>query len=329
MSNINYRGEGLLMAIKELTQNLLERGVKKQASDLYLFPLEGAYEFSYRYHHEIEHFRLVTNQQAEKIILYLKFLAGMDISEKRKVQVGSATLKIKVGTLRIRLSSVGDYLNRETLVIRFLQSPNVKRNYHYVLPNQHKLLKESISKKGLYLFSGPTGAGKSTTMYELVKNICLRGNKQVVTIEDPVEIEYPQFLQFQVNEKISLTYDSLIKVCLRHRPDVLIIGEIRDKETAQMVVRASLTGHTVFSTIHASDKKSVFLRLLDFEIPKMEIEQCLRGIIYQEILETRLESKYGVLYDLSVNGVETDWCESLEEAYKKQIISKKIFNECI
>lgn len=313
------------MEVKKITQSLLERGVVKKASDLYLFPVANSYEISYRYHHEIECYKKIQSELAEKIVLYLKYLAGMDIAEKRKVQVGSATIQTKTGEFRIRLSSVGDYLNRETIVIRFLQSAEETRNYHYVLPNQYELLKKSVTKKGLYLFSGPTGAGKSTTMYELIKEMYRKNKKQVVTIEDPVEIEYHHFLQFQVNEKIDLTYDSLIKVCLRHRPDILIIGEIRDKQTAQMVVRAALTGHTVFSTIHASNKESVLLRLLDFGIPKMELNQCLKGVVYQEILQMRNDDNYGVLYDMSVNGVETNWQRSLDEAYKSKRISKEIY----
>lgn len=313
------------MEVKKIVQNLLERGVVKKASDLYIFPVATSYEISYRYHQEIECYKKIPKILAEKIILYLKYLGGMDIAEKRKVQVGSATIPIKSGKFRIRLSSVGDYLNRETIVIRFLQNAEEVRNYHYILPYQYELLKESVTKKGLYLFAGPTGAGKSTTMYELIKEMYQKNKKQIVTIEDPVEIEYHHFLQFQVNEKIDLTYDSLIKVCLRHRPDILIIGEIRDRQTAQMVVRAALTGHTVFSTIHASNKESVLLRMIDFGIPKIELDQCLKGIVYQEMLPVETVDKYGVLYDMSVNGVETNWQKSLEEAYQNKLISKEIY----
>ena len=327
LSNINNKRKEQLMEVKKITQSLLERGVKKEASDLYIFPKESSYEFSYRYHHVIESYKQVGSEDAEKIILYLKYQAGMDIAEKRKVQVGSATIRGKSKTFRIRLSSVGDYLNRETLVVRFLQSSDDNRESHYVLPHQYQSLKKLVNRKGLYLFSGPTGAGKSTTMYKLVKEICHQESKQVVTIEDPVEIEYSHFLQFQVNEKIDLTYESLIKVCLRHRPDILIIGEIRDQRTAKMVVRAALTGHTVFSTIHASDKESVLLRLEDFGVSKLELEQSLKGVIYQEILETQPNRKYGVLYDFSVNGVKTNWQESMEEAYKKNVISKRIYEQ--
>ena len=313
------------MEVKKIARALLKKGFQTSASDLYIFPNKTSYELSYRYHHDIETYKVVDKELGEKLILYLKYLAGMDIAEKRKTQVGSTSVKVNKKNRRIRLSSVGDYLNRETLVVRFLHSSAEEVCHHYVLPEQYELLEKRVTKKGLYLFSGPTGAGKSTTMYRLAASLYETKQQQIITIEDPVEIENTAFLQFQVNQKIDLTYQELIKVCLRHRPDVLIIGEIRDQETAKMVVRAALTGHTVFSTIHATDKESVLLRLLDFGVPEEELKQCLRGIIYQELMPVKTENRYSVLYDLSVNGVETNWQKSLKEAYEKGILSEGIY----
>lgn len=313
------------MDVKKIAQGLLKRGFETKASDLYVSPLNESYELAFRYHHDIELYKIVDEKLGEKLILYLKYLGGMDIAEKRKTQVGSATIRVSKKKRRIRLSSVGDYLNRETLVIRFLHNSQNKMNHCYVLPEQYELLESLVGRKGLYLFSGPTGAGKSTTMYRLAANQFENNSQQVITIEDPVEIENSHFLQFQVNEKIDLSYDELIKVCLRHRPDILIIGEIRDCVTAKMVVRAALTGHTVFSTIHATDKESVRLRLLDFGIPEVELNQCLRGIIYQELVKVETVNRYSVLYDLSVNGVETNWSKSMEEAFQKGVISQATY----
>lgn len=313
------------MDVKRIVQSLLKKGFKTQASDLYILPNQSGYQLSYRYHHDIESYKLVDFNIGEKLILYLKYLGGMDIAEKRKTQVGSATIKVNKTKMRIRLSSVGDYLDRETLVIRFLQNEQEESNFHYIFPEQYQELENNIQKAGLYLFSGPTGAGKSTTMYQLATRIYQHKNKQIVTIEDPVEIENPNFLQFQVNQKIELTYNSLIKVCLRHRPDVLIIGEVRDKETAQMVVRAALTGHMVFSTIHATDKESVSIRMEEFGIPKIELEQCLKGIIYQELIPVKAICRYGVLYDYTMKGAKSDWQESVTQAYKKGLITEATY----
>lgn len=314
------------MDVKKQARHLLKQGIKMSASDLYVFPNQKGYELSFRYHHDITKYQQLTADEGEKLILYLKYSAGMDISEKRKTQVGSTSIKVGKRTLRIRLSTVGDYLNRETLVVRFLQNNNEKeQNYHYVLDRQLQLLERGVTKAGLYLFSGPTGAGKSTTMYRLATLINEQKNKQIITIEDPVEIENSCFLQFQVNEKIGLTYQALVKVCLRHRPDILIIGEIRDQETAKMVIRAALTGHMVFSTIHATDKESVMTRLREFGIPEVELLQSLRGIVYQELLPVTTSNRYSVLYDLAMNGVKTNWEESLHEAYEKEIITNETY----
>ncbi|HCM89513.1 MULTISPECIES: competence type IV pilus ATPase ComGA [Vagococcus] len=313
------------MSVKQRARYLLKKGFKLNASDLYIFPSQEQYELSFRYHHEMTHFQEISLEEGEKLILYLKYLAGMDVSEKRKTQVGSASISIKEKSHRIRLSSVADFKNRETLVIRFLQNKQELSQLNFVFPEQLKLLESLICLPGLYLFSGPTGAGKSTSMYYLANYLNKQKEKQIITIEDPVEIENNDFLQFQVNEKIDLTYQELIKVCLRHRPDILIIGEIRDHETAKMVIRAALTGHMVFSTIHSQDKEGVLIRLKDLGIPEVEVQQSLRGVVYQELIPVLRKSKYEVMYDLSINGVVTNWKEDLHQAYQESVISEETY----
>lgn len=145
-----------------------------------------------------------------------------------------------------------------------------------------KNILEAIDSRGLYLFSGPVGSGKTTLMYQLVREKF--PDKQVITIEDPVEIKQEQMLQLQLNSDIGMTYDELIKLSLRHRPDILIIGEIRDSETARAVVRASLTGAIVFSTIHAKSIPGVYERLLELGVSKQELENSLRAIVYQRLI---------------------------------------------
>lgn len=316
------------MKIKGTAYHLLKKGVKISASDLYIFPIDcNQYELSFRYHDQIISERKISIEEAEKLILFFKYLGGMDVSERRKVQVGSATIKRKEWQTRFRLSTVADYRNRETLVLRFLYQTKGSTGLTFCLPEQWDLLKRTIQDKGLYLFSGPTGAGKTTTMYCLAKYLLEKKRRQIITIEDPVEIEDAQFLQFQVNEKIGLTYESLSKVCLRHRPDVLIVGEIRDQETAQIVMRAALTGHLVFSTIHARSKNQIEERLFDLGVTRDEFSQSVSGLIYQEILPlTTAANDYGVLYDLTLQKREVStWQKSLETAYQTKIISQSTY----
>ena len=143
-------------------------------------------------------------------------------------------------------------------------------------------LKKKLAGRGLYLFAGPVGSGKTTLMHALAQE-CF-ADQQVMSIEDPVEIKQDNMLQLQLNDQIGMTYDNLIKLSLRHRPDLLIIGEIRDKETARAVVRASLTGVTVFSTIHAKSVRGVYERLLELGVSEEELKIVLQGICYQRLI---------------------------------------------
>ena len=150
---------------------------------------------------------------------------------------------------RFALSTVGDYRGYESLVIRLLHDEERELRFWF---DQLPDLKKKLAGRGLYLFAGPVGSGKTTLMHALVQERF--ADQQVMSIEDPVEIKQDNMLQLQLNDQIGMTYDNLIKLSLRHRPDLLIIGEIRDKETARAVVRASLTGVTVFSTIQCQER---------------------------------------------------------------------------
>lgn len=277
----------------------------RQASDVYIFPVIKGYEISYRFHQTKQVFSHLEQEQGEQLILYFKYLANMDVSEKRRIQVGASQVShYQQGQAKVRISSVGDYRNRESLVIRFLDDAK-SHSYYYFFPKQLIQIKQELGRTGLFLFSGPTGSGKTTTMYHLAKSFVSEG-QQVITIEDPVELTEGQFLQLQVNAKIQQSYDELVKLCLRHRPDILIVGEIRDKETAQAVVRGALTGHTIFTTIHGMDKTGIIARLEELGIARVDIDQCLSGIIYQKLLPLYRDrdedsqgenSKYAILFD--------------------------------
>lgn len=331
---------GKRLDIQGLAYFLIEQGFNKNASDFYIFPtLEGKYEFTYRYHTQKITYFITSKSTGEKIILFFKYLAGMNVAEKRKVQAGSATVQLKNTDKRIRLSTMSDFQGRESLVIRFLYSFSNQEQGLTLLQGQWNRLKKSIATKGLYLFCGPTGSGKTTIMYQLAQ---MFKTKQVITIEDPVEIEEPTFLQLQVNEALGLTYEELIKACLRHRPDVLIVGEIRDAQTAKMVVRAALTGHLVFSTVHALNKASVWQRLAELGVNQEELAQSLRGIVYQELLPVKClycastctehcssyASNYGLLMDMSfieggrVKYETTDWQHALWKAWSYGFITE-------
>ncbi|MGX7030227.1 competence type IV pilus ATPase ComGA [Vagococcus zengguangii] len=287
--------------MKDLMLELFEQAVRKQASDLYIFPSKTEYELTLRCQNQKELLKTLSFEEAEKFILYLKYLGNMDVGERRKIQLGSAVVTLSTGPARhIRLSSVGDYQNRESLVVRFLNDLENERDFRVVNTEAYQKIQTLMAGKGLFVFSGATGSGKTTMMYHLAREFALAG-QQVITIEDPVELAMPMFLQLQVNEKIELNYQRLIQLCLRHRPDILVIGEIRDSQTAHAVVRAALTGHTVLTTVHAMDTINVVTRLLELGVSTHDLKQVLKVVVFQTMTvleqeETELEGKEGVLY---------------------------------
>ncbi|MBU5365080.1 competence type IV pilus ATPase ComGA [Enterococcus devriesei] len=309
------------MEIEELSDELIQYGFNQQMQDFYLLPKKEMYHCFFRRGSFFEYKNTnlsyekneLTTATALQLINRFKYLGQMDVSEKRKAQLGAISYLLPQGEKRLRLSTVGDYLQQESLVIRFLhqfgQSPEF---YH--LPEQIEVLQNNSKKRGLYLFCGPVGSGKTTLMYKLARE--LKG--QVITIEDPVEIEEPDFLQLQVNEKIQQNYDELIKLSLRHHPDVLIIGEIRDPKTIQGAIRAALTGHCVYATLHASSLESAEARVIELGGEKALLKECLRGIIYQELLPTT-NGDLGVLmaYRFYQEELRFTWEEGLEKSEER------------
>ena len=254
----------------------------------------------------------------------------MSMSEHRRPQAGTLHRFLFNSKIDLRLSTVGDYLCRESMVLRIIYRLN-HNNYQLVAPLQWSQLLKLIQGQGLVLFSGPMGSGKTTTMYRLLREEC--SNQVVLTIEDPVEIEEPSFLQLQVNVQAQMNYQNLIKLGLRHRPQVFIIGEIRDYETAQAAIEAALSGHLVLSTIHVKSASGVVSRLKQLGIADYYIDQALLGACYQRLLPLKNDD-FAVLFDIkehdellmqNENGVGSEWHELLFKAVKEQKISKETF----
>ncbi|MDH6365556.1 competence protein ComGA [Enterococcus sp. PF1-24] len=267
------------MDVEKFSKLLIQKGSEKNWQDIYILPEGEGYKVYYRIGGQRLFLQKLLSSEAQQLISRFKYLGRMDVGEKRKAQLGAITYGINGERLRLRLSTVGDYLQRESLVIRLLfQFGNQKASY--ALKAQPQKIAQYLTRRGLYLFSGPVGSGKTTLMYKLAKTF----SGQIITIEDPVEIEEPAFLQLQTNDKIAQDYDALIRLSLRHHPDVLIIGEIRDEATAKAAIRSALTGHYVFATIHARELASVEARLLELGQSHSEISECLQGVIYQEML---------------------------------------------
>lgn len=301
--------------IQGIAQGLIQKAVADRASDIYLVPKESGYQVYERVKDERRFVGDYKGETLASVISHFKFVAGMNVGEKRRSQQGSCDYDYGKGVISLRLSTVGDYRGRESLVIRFLYSEEEGLQFWF---DAVERIRKEIKGRGLYLFSGPVGSGKTSLMYHLAG--LKFANQQILTIEDPVEIKQDNMLQLQLNEAIGATYDNLIKLSLRHRPDLLIIGEIRDKETARAVIRASLTGATVFSTVHAKSITGVYARMLELGVSEEELRHSLQGITYQ-----RLVAGGGVVdfankdYD---NHDVSEWNEQIESLHAAGHLSR-------
>lgn len=217
--------------VQNIAQAIICQAKEEQAQDIYVVPKENMYELYMRIGDERRFIQQYAFEEMAAVISHFKFTAGMNVGEKRRSQLGSCDYQYGDKQTSLRLSTVGDYRGYESLVIRLLHDEEAELKFWFA---QIPELKERFKQRGLYLFSGPVGSGKTTLMHQLAQERF--AGQQIMSIEDPVEIKQPSMLQLQLNEAIGLTYENLIKLSLRHRPDLLIIGEIRDGETARAVV---------------------------------------------------------------------------------------------
>lgn len=310
--------------------------VNRRIADLYVLPFKHYYRLMVAEQGQLKLFKEVPPDYGCRLIAYLKYRADMAVSEHRRPQLGAMSWRCGPEKIDLRLSSVGDYQGRESLVVRFIYQLTDDR-YHLLFPQQWQKLKALLHRRGLILFAGPMGSGKTTTMYRLARELA---SKQVVmTIEDPVEINEPQFVQLQINELAGMDYQQLLRLGLRHRPNVFIIGEIRDPQTAMMTIQAALSGHLVLGTVHARDVYGVIARLIQLGISSYYLEQVMTGVCYQRLL-VRTDGTPAVLFDqLSetalVNeikkpqgrGMTDAWTQYLDQAVARgQITSEEAAN---
>lgn len=316
------------MDTESFATHLLSIASAYQTSDIHILPEQKHYDVYFRLNGQMEKQYYLTREEGTQLISYFKFLSHMDVGERRRPQSGSTTFALKEKSVDCRFSTISNYHSQESLVIRLLkQKETGNQQPASFFSKEWKQLESLIeSKSGLLLFSGPVDSGKTTTMYHLVKNRMKGEKQQVITVEDPVEIEETSFLQVQVNEKAGITYEHLLKSSLRHHPDVLIVGEIRDEETAKMVVRGALTGHLIVGSIHAKNAKGVLSRMMELGVSLTLLEQTLIGIAFQNLLpiycplcETNCQTyctnhprdrKRAALYEVKAN-------ESLSELFER------------
>lgn len=285
-ASIEKKAGGLLNDVERKSQSLLMKASAVRASDIHLIPRRDDALIRFRIDGSLTDVDTTSKQFAEKLISHFKFLAGMDIGEKRRPQNGALDMRIHQQVLNLRLSTLPTPFS-ESLVLRLLpQEESHALADLSLFPQIHdQLLKLMDRENGLILLTGPTGSGKTTLLYALLNASVERLNRQVITIEDPIEKKHESFVQVEVNEKANITYAEGLKAILRHDPDMIMVGEIRDRETARMAVRASLTGHLVLSTVHTQDSLSSVYRLLELGIPASYLKETLIAVITQRLVD--------------------------------------------
>ncbi|MBK7546832.1 MAG: type II/IV secretion system protein [Rhodoferax sp.] len=271
--------------VVRLLQSMFEDATQVGASDVHIEPQEAGLQIRVRVDGVLQ-----TQTQADKRIggalaQRLKLMAGLDISEKRLPQDGRFSVRLKDTTLDVRLSTLPTNYG-ESVVMRLLnQGGGMRRLDTIGMPvamlNRFRDVLGRTS--GLVLVTGPTGSGKTTTLYAALAEINAAELK-VITVEDPVEYRLPGLTQVQVNDKIELTFARVLRATLRQDPDVILVGEMRDAETAEIGLRAAITGHLVLSTLHTRDAMSTPFRLLDMGVPAFMVATSLQAVIAQRLV---------------------------------------------
>jgi competence protein ComGA len=269
-----------------IAEGLMEKAIEQQASDIHFTPDTNETNVYMRIHGK----RILANRTStltyRKLIAYYKFISGMDIGEMQKPQDGAMPFTYKGQQhYSLRLSTL-PLKQSESLAIRILpQSDAPMLEKLFLFPFQLQLLRQLLTERtGIILFTGPTGSGKTTTMYAILQDLLRNKACQAITLEDPIEKRMDNLLQVQVNEKAGLTYQAGLKAALRHDPDVLMIGEIRDESTASFAFETARTGHLVISTLHARNAAGAIHRLQEMGIPLADLQHTLIGIASLELL---------------------------------------------
>ncbi|MGH7631481.1 MAG: ATPase, T2SS/T4P/T4SS family [Gemmatimonadales bacterium] len=272
--------------IIRLVDTMLADGVTSRASDIHVEPAEGGVVVRYRIDGVLRQVMKIPRSAGLPLISRIKIMSGLDIADRLRPQDGRARVSVNGEPIDLRISTLPASLG-EKVVIRILSQKSTVLSLDGLglNPQEAEAIERLLRhKEGIILVTGPTGSGKTTTLYSAIRLIQSEG-VNIVTVEDPVEYRLGQnIVQVQVHEKAGLTFASALRSILRQDPDVVLIGEVRDQETAQIALQASLTGHLVLSTLHTNDAPNSVTRLLDMGMEAYKIASALRGIVAQRLM---------------------------------------------
>ena len=271
--------------VVKLLQMVFEEAMKTRASDIHIEPQEQSLVIRFRIDGVLHIQTEADPKISTAVVLRLKLVSGLDISEKRLPQDGRFNIRVRNNSVDVRISSMPTQYG-ESVVMRLLnQSTGILGlDLMRLPPNVLARLRHAIHRpSGMVLVTGPTGSGKTTTLYAALSELNTP-EKKVITVEDPVEYRLPGINQVQVHEKIDLSFERVLRSALRQDPDIILIGEMRDQETAEIGMRAALTGHMVLSTLHTNDALSTPVRLLDMGVPRYMVALSLQLVLAQRLV---------------------------------------------
>lgn len=271
--------------IVRLVNVIITKAVKDRASDVHIEPDESKVRVRYRVNGVMREEAAPPKSMQNEVISRIKIAAEMDVSERRIPQDGRFMTMVDGAVIDLRVSTLPT-IHGEKIVIRILDRRNLLLSFANLGfdPEIEESWKSLIRRpEGLVLICGPTSSGKTSTLYATLSEINSI-EKNIVTIEDPVEYSLPLINQIQINEKAGLGFPSALRSILRQNPDIIMVGEIRDAETARMAIRASLTGHLVFSTVHTNDAPSAITRLIDMGIERYMVAASIKGVLAQRLV---------------------------------------------
>ncbi|MCG4564209.1 GspE/PulE family protein [Anaerosalibacter bizertensis] len=274
------------VSIIRLVDLVINEAIKMKASDIHIEPFSNEIRIRFRIDGDLMDIQNLPIEYLSSITTRIKIMGKMDIAEKRVPQDGSMEFYFEDRQIDLRISSLPT-VHGEKIVIRildrdsFILSKEELGLYSKNLESFEKILKQPY---GIILVTGPTGSGKTTTLYSILKELNSI-EKNIITIEDPVEYKLEGINQVQVNTKAGLTFANGLRSILRQDPDIIMVGEIRDSETAKIAVRSAITGHLVFSTLHTNDTVSSIVRLIDMGVKPYLVSSAIIGIISQRLVK--------------------------------------------
>ncbi|MEW6049763.1 MAG: ATPase, T2SS/T4P/T4SS family [Candidatus Zixiibacteriota bacterium] len=277
--------------IIKLVNLIIAKAVRDRASDIHIEPDETTLRIRYRISGVMREEAAPPKSMQNELISRTKIAADLDVSEKRLPQDGRFAVKVDGAPVDLRVSTLPT-IHGEKIVIRILDRRNLLSSFRQLgFREQLQDRWSNIIRKpeGLVLISGPTSSGKTSTLYATLQEINSI-EKNIITVEDPVEYSLPLINQIQINEKAGLSFPTTLRSMLRQNPDIIMIGEIRDRETAQMAIRSALTGHLVFSTIHTNDAPSAITRLIDMGIENYLVAAAIKGVLAQRLVRLNCQN---------------------------------------